>query len=144
MNIVNLITFVILFFTILGLLFLIIKSNVQKKNITAMYIQGELDKYSIIKKLEEVSNELSIAKLSESDGFIKFISQSRDWAFQYIEEVQSALKEFDSEVVHKFEWAKTYGIVTNGGTHSKVLNEISMAYEKLKSVLPENTETPNN
>ena len=109
-----------------------------------LYIQAEMDKYLLTQKLEQISNEISTLKLSETDGFVKFISQSRDWAFQYIEEVQAALKEFDNEVAHKFEWARTYGIVVNGGTHGKVLDEISVAYDKLKSVLPENTETPNN
>ena len=109
-----------------------------------LYIQAEMDKYFLTQKLEQISNEISTLKLSETDGFVKFISQSRDWAFQYIEEVQSALKEFDKEVAPDFEWAKTYGMVLGEKTHTIVLKRISEAYDKLKLVLPENTETPNN
>jgi hypothetical protein len=144
MNIFNIIVFSFYTFSILTLLYFIIKFNKQRKQLYGLCLQFEMDKYLLSQKIEELQKELATRELAKSDGFIKFISQSRDWAFQYIEEVQKALVEFDKEVADKFEWAKTYGIVTNGGTHGKVLDEISVAYNKLKSVLPENTETPNN
>jgi len=144
MNLINIISFSLLFFCTLTFVYLILKSNLQKKKFMGLYIQAEMDKYLLTQKLEQISNEISTIKLSESDGFIKFISQSRDWAFQYIEEVQSALKEFDKEVAPDFEWAKTYGMVLGEKTHTIVLKRISEAYDKLKLVLPENTETPNN
>ena len=86
-------------------------------------------------KIEELQKELSSKELSETDGFIKFISQSRDWAFEYIEEVQKALSEFDEEVSPKFKSAKD---------SNKLLKEISLAYDKLKTVLPKDNQTPNN
>jgi hypothetical protein len=144
MDITGLIVFSLIGISLLVLLYLLVKSNFQKKKILALYIQAEMDKYFLGQKVEELSNQLSTLKLSESDGFVKFISQSRDWAFQYIEEVQSALKEFDNEVAPEFEWAKTFGMVLGETTHTIVLKRISEAYDKLKLVLPENTETPNN
>ena len=109
-----------------------------------MYIQVELDKHIIYQKLEELSKELSTRELSETDGFVKFISQSRDWAFEYIEEVQKALVEFDKEVSPQLKWANTDGTLDGETVHTNTIKIISEAYDKLKSVLPENTETPNN
>ena len=95
-------------------------------------------------KLEELQKQLSTKELSETDGFVKFISQSRDWAFEYIEEVQKALTEFDEVVDPALEWAMRFGVLNGETANVKILREISEAYNKLKSVLPENTETPNN
>lgn len=129
-------------------LFYFVYKNFKLKSIFKVAAQLNMQllvDYNVLdNRLKDALKEIQNNKLTESDGFLKFISDSRDWAFQYIEEVQKALTEFDNEVAHKFEWAKTYGMVVNGGTHGKVLDEISVAYDKLKSVLPENTETPNN
>jgi hypothetical protein len=144
MNIFNFLTFSFYLLSILTLSYLTIKSNIQKKKILAMYIQVELDKHIIYQKLEELSKELSTRELSETDGFVKFISQSRDWAFEYIEEVQKALVEFDKEVSPQLKWANTYGTLDGETVHTNTIKIISEAYDKLKSVLPENTETPNN
>jgi hypothetical protein len=143
-NVFNIVLFSTYTVSLLILLYLIIKLSAQKKLILAKFIQSEMDNYLIRQQFEQLVEENSIRELSESDGFVKFISQSRDWAFQYIEEVQAALKEFDYEVAADFQWAKTYGMVLGETTHTTVLKRISEAYDKLKSVLPENTETPNN
>ena len=109
-----------------------------------MYIQAEMDKHLVIQKLDELHKELSARELFETDGFIKFISQSRDWAFEYIEEVQKVLAEFDEEIAPQLEWANTYGKTAGDTVHTETIAKISEAYNKLKSVLPKNTETPNN
>jgi uncharacterized protein YpbB len=108
------------------------------------YMQQLADNFLLQKEVERLSQELENKKLEETDGFVKFISQSRDWAFEYIEEVQKALSEFDEEIAPQLEWASTYGALTGDTVHTKTINIISEAYDKLKSVLPENTETPNN
>lgn len=35
---------------------------------------------------------------SDDDGFVKFLSDSRDWAYTYIEDVQAEIKKIDSVV----------------------------------------------
>lgn len=51
--------------------------------------------------IEVLQNELSIANnLYTNDDFIKFISQSRDSAYKYIEEIQEALKDFVEKADH--------------------------------------------
>lgn len=144
MDILGLTIFLLIGISILVLLYLLVKSNFQKRKILALYIQAEMDKHFLGQKIEELSNELSVLKLSESDGFVKFISQSRDWAFEYIEEVQKVLTEFDEDIAPRLKWANTFGKTAGDTIHTETITKISEAYDKLKSVLPKNTETPNN
>lgn len=131
--------------TFFVLMYLIIKLNIRIKKIMVLYMQSEFDKHLLKQELEKIYKENSNRELLETDGFVKFISQSRDWAFEYIEEVQAALIEFGNEVEPNFEWSKTYGTThNNNGAHAEILRKISLAYDKLKTVLPKNTETPNN
>jgi hypothetical protein len=56
-------------------------------------LQAELDKLALYVKIEELQKEASLSTQG-NDGFLKFVSQSRDWAFGYIEEAQTAIKDF--------------------------------------------------
>ena len=141
---IEFILFISSLIVILTLLGLLVKVNISRRKIFAAYIQSEFDKHLLYQKIEEISKELATKNLAETDGFIKFISESRDWAFQYIEEVQKALTEFDEVVDPALGWAMKFGVLNGETANVKILREISEAYKKLKSVLPENNETPNN
>jgi hypothetical protein len=108
------------------------------------YMQQLADNFLLQKEVERLHQEVENKKLEQTDGFLKFVSESRDWAFEYIEQVQKALVEFDEEIAPQLQWATTYGTLTGDTVHTNTINTISEAYKKLKSVLPENTETPNN
>ena len=73
------------------------------------------------------------------ENFIKFLSDSRDWAFDYIEEVQKGLAAFIEEVEPEIEYYNAYGMVVEGmvSPHDQALKKISKEFEKLKSLLPE-------
>jgi len=144
MNLINFILFLVFLISTLSFIYLIIKTNVEKRKLIGIYIQSEMDKHFLNEKINELYKELSARELSESDGFVKFISQSRDWAFEYIEEVQKALAEFDKEVAPRLEWANTYGRVAGDTIHTETITKISEAYDKLKIVLPKDNQTPNN
>lgn len=144
MNIFNLLIFSFYLLSTVVLLSLVARLVLQKRKLIAVYIQNEFDKHVLNERLNELSKQLATRELSETDGFIKFISTSRDWAFEYIEEVQKALIEFDKDISPALEWANTYGRLSGETVHTETIAKISEAYDKLKSVLPENTETPNN
>ena len=114
------------------------------KALSDLYMQELADKMLLQKKVEELYQDIENVKLQQTDGFLKFVSESRDWAFQYIEEVQAALSEFDKEVTPDLQWAKTFGMVSGDTAHTNVLKRISEAYDKLKEVLPKENQTPNN
>lgn len=74
------------------------------------------------------------------ENFIKFLSDSRDWAFDYIEEVQSGLQKFISNVEPSIEHFDKFGIVTEGMPHYKDMKVISDNFKQLKKLLPEESD----
>ena len=73
------------------------------------------------------------------ENFIKFLSDSRDWAFDYIEEVQTGLNKFIKEVEPELSYYNKFGVVIEGMVppHDKALKKISKEFEDLKKLLPE-------
>lgn len=85
------------------------------------------------KELEEMAN---LAPIDTNDGFVKFLSQSREWAYNYIDTVQEKFTEFDNTISIYLDKNKL---------DEEEIRNISVAYATLKqSVLPENNEMPNN
>ena len=56
-------------------------------------VQAEHDRDFYKLKLSEYVSAASSKKLENTEGFVRFISDSREQAFVYIEEVQKALAE---------------------------------------------------
>lgn len=85
-------------------------------------------------------NAVSVADIdTDRENFIKFLSDSREWAFEYIENVQSGLKKFIEEVQPQIDYYNKYGSVIEGMVppHDFALKKISKEIEDLKSLLPE-------
>jgi hypothetical protein len=78
----------------------------------------------------------------DRENFIKFLSESREWAFEYIEQVQDGLKKFIKEVEPQIEYYNKYGMVIDGMVppHDFALKKISKEFEDLKRLLPEETD----
>lgn len=74
------------------------------------------------------------------ENFIKFLSDSRDWAYQYIEDVQAGLDKFIKEVEPSVNHFNNFGIITEGMPHYKDMKKISEQFEELKKFLPEATD----
>lgn len=129
---------------IIYLVYRFFKTRVLFKTLSDLYMQELADRMLLQKKVEELYQDIENAKLEQTDGFLKFVSESRDWAFQYIEEVQTALSEFDKDIAPTIEWANKFGMVLGQTAHTDALNKISEAYDKLKEVLPKDNQTPNN
>lgn len=97
-------TVLLIFFATLslsfGIAYLAVFGQLKKSNISAaeLFIKN--------KALEEINNQLQNQDFS-SDGeihkenFIKFLSDSRDWAFEYIEKSQTTIKEVSEELKNK-------------------------------------------
>lgn len=82
------------FMILLGLVFVDnIKQRLANKKLRVSVSQGLIDLMAIQDKLERDSKN---NKIEETEGFLKFVSESRDWAFQYIERVQIAIKNFQN------------------------------------------------
>jgi hypothetical protein len=94
-------------------------------------------------KVEEVFNR---AKKEDSDSdvhkenFIKFLSDSRDWAYLYIEDVQKGLSKFVDDIEPEIAYFDEYGLVGEAYPHYHSMKKISQAYKELKKLLPEEEE----
>jgi hypothetical protein len=101
--------------------FLVYKVYTLKKanrGLATSFIQATLDKEMVAKKLQQTIDSINNANLEDKDGFIKFLSESREWAFSYIENVQASIEEL----------AKA--------RESADEDKLSLAYEKLLAHLP--------
>jgi hypothetical protein len=87
---------------------------------------------------ESQKEQMKTDKEKANEDFLKFVSDSRDWAYQYIEEVQSGLKLFIDEVGPQVEYYDKYGSAVDGmiAPHDFALKKISGAYKELKKLLP--------
>lgn len=54
--------------------------------------QAEVDRTTVYQQAQEIF-KAEYEKSASNDGFLKFMSTSREWAFEYIEEVQKDLYE---------------------------------------------------
>ena len=115
-------------------LFLYLYLNQKKAN---RYIVANTLKILLQKELEHKENKTDKEKANED--FLKFVSDSRDWAYQYIEEVQSGLKSFIDEVEPQIDYYNHYGAAVDGmmAPHDFAMKKISSEFKKLKNLLPE-------
>ncbi len=137
--ILDTIAFIVLSLVIVILLInnLIIRSKNKKLYIEITQIA--LDKSVISQRLKEELNKKESESIEQSEGFLKFISQSRDWAFDYIEQVQASLLEFKNKVEPQILYAKTYGSANGESPHTIIIDRISDAYDDLIKVMPEDS-----
>ena len=117
---------------------LVLRQSVKlKKDITRLFIENTLlqEYVDLTKstKTKENSDE-SIHK----ENFIKFLSDSRDWAFSYIESVQKGLTKFVNDVDADVSHFDKYGdAVSMSRPDYPSMKNISKAYKELKTLLPE-------
>jgi len=105
--------------------------RVKITRLSNLLAQEVVDKISISNKLAAMVSEKNSDTLQQSDGFIKFLSESRDSAFKYIEDVQKELDTFIKDV----------GPVVNAyrevSTEDAGSQKIIEAYDNLAKFLPE-------
>jgi hypothetical protein len=103
-------------------------------------VQAFVDNNELAEKIEAKYLDKDI---EQTEGFVKFLSESRDWAFEYIETVQSGLNEFVKVAGPRLEYFDKYGRVISS-PHSEGLEDILVAYRELQKLLPEQNNKENN
>jgi hypothetical protein len=88
---VGLISFVVFLILLAVVSYTAIAFGVKNKKLASEVVQLKLDKLSLISRLEKEMDAKESVSLEQTDGFVKFLSESRDWAFKYIEDVQQAI-----------------------------------------------------
>jgi hypothetical protein len=98
--------------------------------------------------LEELNSQ-SNSGISMSDdtlhkeNFIKFLSDSRDWAFGYIENVQAGLNNFINKIEPEINYFKEHSNTMSMAPNYYSIKKITEEYEKLKLLLPEESKKEN-
>jgi hypothetical protein len=92
-------------------------------------------------ELIELVNALNLKVDSTSDpvkeDFLKFISDSREWAFEYIEEVQKTILNFKTTVEPHISFFDKFGdVLSNQRPDYEAMKTISAAYKELIAALP--------
>ena len=116
---IELVAFVI-FMIFLGLsIYQVVSLRLRLSKALSELVQSKTDSLILSGKLGEALAEKS---LSDNEGFIKFLSTSRDWAYKYIEDVQIKIANLEGAM--------------ESGDNSK----IDIAYKDLVSMMPKDGE----
>ena len=113
----------------------------QLRNLKMSFAKVFLENVTLTEYADKVK---SLKELSENDvhreNFIKFLSDSRDWAFTYIEDVQNGLTKFVEEIDPSINYFSDFSTMSEGNPLHNEMKIISNAYKDLKKFLPENVE----
>jgi hypothetical protein len=93
--------------------------------------------YSRIESLSSLKNNDDLNNDVHKENFIKFLSDSRDWAYEYIQDIQEGVAHFVNEVEPEIAYFDEYGEVGSAYPHYHSMKKISEAYKELKTLLPE-------
>jgi uncharacterized protein YaaR (DUF327 family) len=133
----DLIIFISLVIVIVTLMLSVIRLRLKNRRLAAELLQITLDQNILMTKFAEELKKKEDVSIEKTDGFLKFISESRDLAFQYIEAIQEALVKFKDKVGPEIEYMLTYGTATGDSLQSKSFLKIEKAYKELiKETLP--------
>jgi len=127
---------------ILGSLLFISLSVLSVLSVKVRALKNNVKKLSVAySKIENLmSSQTKLDNDAHQESFIKFLSDSRDSAFDYIEEVQSGLSKFINDIEPEIQYFKEYGDFTSMQPNYFALKKITQAYEELTKLLPKEEE----
>jgi hypothetical protein len=108
-----------------------INLKIRNRKLATELLQSTIDHNIALTMLAEELKRKEEVSVEKTDGFLKFISESRDLAFEYIEKVQESLVKFKSEVDPEIDYMLTYGTATGDSLSLKAFKRIEKAYRKL-------------
>lgn len=105
--------------------------------LSLLSLWGIVDSVRLRVRNKKLSTKLSQIEGNENQAFVKFLSDSREWAFEYIENVQQTLTKFNEVYSKELRYVRTYGSVMLDKTLSSIFAKIDEAYKDVKKLLPE-------
>lgn len=134
-SIIDLIAFSVLLGLALVSFIALFISQRKKAKLTESLVILELEKASLLDALGKLLAEKDTQSIEQTEGFLKFVSESRDWAFKYIEDVQAALEKFKDTVDSDIKYLSTYGKIVQHPLQESI-DKITQAYFELQKFLP--------
>jgi heme/copper-type cytochrome/quinol oxidase subunit 2 len=92
-NAISFSAFLIIISMLFLFVFLFLKTTFANRKLRKQIENNDIEKLSLLYKIDNLMNAEDSQKIESTQGFIKFVSESRDWAFDYIEKVQAAIEE---------------------------------------------------
>lgn len=99
--------------------------------------ENEVLKIAIIEEIAKKNLLIDKDTQEAQEQFLKFVSDSREWAYDYIDNVQTELKKFIDIADKEFAFFDKFGILTEQYPNYEAMKKISEEYKKLKKLLPE-------
>jgi hypothetical protein len=105
---------------------------------------GFITTFYFKKKFNQVNAEIeTLLQIYNTDegkvvqeSFLKFVSDSREWAYEYIEDVQANLKIFKNLVEKDIEYFDKFGVVGSAYPHYEAMQRFSSGYKIIEEMLP--------
>lgn len=119
----------LLFLTLLFLSLYVLQKKANKTLITKTL------QTLLLQRLNNSTNKTD--KDTADEAFLKFVSDSRDWAYQYIDEAQQGINNFITDIEPEINYFDEYGVESAAQSHYHSMKKISGAYKELKKLLPE-------
>ena len=76
----------------------IVGVKIKLRRISGALLQSEINREAVEKRLLELLANTDSSNVEQTEGFLKFVSESRDAAFKYIEVVQESLKPLEEAI----------------------------------------------
>jgi hypothetical protein len=134
---IELISFTLFIFIFFVLVYKNIKLKIKLSAKTIEILRLSIDNTVLSDKLIETL-DVQVGRSDDTSGaFLKFVSDSRDWAYQYIEDVQESLNKFISDIEPEILYFDTYGDLMGAEPNHNSMKKISGSYKELKKLLPE-------
>ena len=106
-----------------------VRKQYEKLFIDILVLERQIDEIESM----QIKNDENVHK----ENFVKFLSDSRDWAFEYIEEVQSGITKFINEVdLHINHFDEFGDTISVERPDYAALAQISKSYKDLIKLLP--------
>ena len=92
-DVVNFIYYIALSLIAGIMLYVTVSSVIQNRSSSIELVQTKFENQALKARLLEEINKKDDAQIEHTEGFVKFISQSREKAFEYIEDVQKTIQD---------------------------------------------------
>ena len=112
------------------------KSSKLAKELSTLYI----DNLALKKFIDSEADKKLTNQDIHNENFVKFLSDSRELAYAYIEDFQAGLNDFVSSVEPEINYFKEHGDLISMSPNYYSLKKIVEEYDKLKKLLPEEEE----
>jgi hypothetical protein len=134
---IDLIAFSIVIVLFFMLIVKYVRVSIKLSQTTLELIKAHVDKTLISEKLSDLSEKHKDTSDQSAEAFLKFVSDSRDWAYQYIDEVQASIDKFVTDIEPEILYFDTYGDLMSAEPNYNSMKKISLSYKELKKLLPD-------